>query len=79
MSVVGSLVCFQRSAGRPASGCGSRQAARGEGGWGRWQVVESAKDNPLQVKGATSPQQTAVIAFTGRYYSGRPFQVLSPC
>eukprot|EP00884_Botryococcus_braunii_P022373 jgi/Botrbrau1/881/Bobra.0167s0006.1 len=37
-------------------------------------VVENAKENPLQVKGATSPEQTAVVAFTGRYYSGRPFQ-----
>ena len=40
------------------------------------QVTESARESPLQAgKVLAQPEQTAVVAFTARYFSGLPFQV----
>ena len=41
------------------------------------QVTEAAPEDPLQLSRTTLQQQTAIIAFTARYYSGMPFQVLA--
>jgi len=39
-------------------------------------VTESARESPLQAgKVLAQPEQTAVVAFTARYFSGLPFQV----
>ena len=44
------------------------------------QLTESPPEDPLQLSRNTVQQQTAIIAFTARYYSGMPFQVLPfPC
>ncbi|KAK9820410.1 hypothetical protein WJX72_010028 [[Myrmecia] bisecta] len=37
-------------------------------------VTEAASESPLHMSGVCTPEQTAVIAFTARYYSGLPFQ-----
>lgn len=44
--------------------------------YGCSQVTEVAREDPLQLSRNTVQEQTAVIAFTARYYSGLPFQVL---
>ncbi len=39
-------------------------------------MTESARESPLQAgKVLAQPEQTAVVAFTARYFSGLPFQV----
>ena len=39
------------------------------------QLTESPPEDPLQLSRTTVQQQTAIIAFAARYYSGMPFQV----
>lgn len=42
------------------------------------QVTETQSENPISLGQQRTPQQTAIIAFTARYYSNLPFQDPQP-